>query len=379
MRFFHLSDLHLGKKVNGFSMIEEQKDILDKIIEFAKEYKPDSVLIAGDVYDKSFPVVDAIDILDKFIVSLNQLNISVFIISGNHDDARRLSFGSELLENSKVYIVRSYNGEVTPITVSDKQGNIKIWMLPYLKPAIVRPYFPEKTISTYTEAVEAVLSEIEINTNERNILIAHQFITGAVTSESEELSVGGSENVDVHLFDNFDYVALGHIHRPQKISRDTVRYSGTPLKYSFSEVKDKKSVTLVEMGEKRDIKISEIPLIPLREMREIRGEYNEIMKRENYIGTNLDDYIHIILTDEQDEPDAITKLRTVYPNIMALDYDNKRTNSDGLFSYTVSTENKTPSELFGKLFEQQNGQKMTAEQLNYVEEMLKKIAEEEKI
>ncbi|MDY0256210.1 exonuclease SbcCD subunit D [Gudongella oleilytica] len=376
MKFFHLSDLHLGKRVNELSMLEDQWDILQKIVVFAKEHKPDAVLIAGDVYDKSMPIVEAVQLLDRFLVWLNELGITVFIISGNHDNAERVAFGAELLKNSSVHIVQSYNGKIAPVTLSDGYGDINIWMLPYLKPSLVRRHFPDKDVVTYSDAISAALSNANLDASTRNVLIAHQFVTGAITSESEEISVGGSENVDGSVFDGFDYVALGHIHRPQQICRETLRYSGTPLKYSFSEASHTKSVTVVDMGGKGEITISELPLAPLRDMREVRGTYNEIMNRNSYRGTNTEDYIHIVLTDEQDEPDAISKLRNVYPNLMRLEYDNRRTQTASSLETVASTEKKTPSQLFGELFEMQNGQPMSEDQSKYVTNLFNEIWEE---
>ncbi len=324
MKFFHLSDLHLGKRVNEFSMLEDQWDILQKIVTLAKDNKPDAVFIAGDVYDKSMPIVEAVQLLDRFLVWLNELEIAVFIVSGNHDSAERVAFGAELLRNSNVHIVQSYSGRMNPIPIKDEFGDIYVWMLPYLKPSIVRRHFSDIDINSYSDAVAAALSSATMDLTERNVLIAHQFVTGAITSESEEIMVGGSENVNGALFDSFDYVALGHIHRPQNIGRPTLRYSGTPLMYSFSEANHSKSITVVEMGRKGEVEVSELPLTPTRTMREIRGTYNEIMNRDNYRNTNTEDYIRIILTDEQDEPEAMAKLRNVYPNVMRVEYDNKR-------------------------------------------------------
>ena len=373
MKFFHLSDLHLGKRVNEFSMLEDQWDILQKIVVFAKEHKPDAVLIAGDVYDKSMPIVEAVQLLDRFLVWLNELGITVFIVSGNHDNAERVAFGAELLKNSSVHIVQSYNGKIAPVTLSDGYGDINIWMLPYLKPSLIRRHFPDRDVNTYSDAISAALSNANLDISARNVLIAHQFVTGAITSESEEISVGGSENVDGSVFDGFDYVALGHIHRPQQICRETLRYCGTPLKYSFSEASHTKSVTVVDMDGKGEIKITELPLAPLRDMREVRGTYNEIMNRNSYRGTNTEDYIHIVLTDEQDEPDAMAKLRNIYPNLMRLEYDNRRTQAVSSLETVASTDKKTPSELFGDLFEMQNGQPMNEEQSKYVSNMFYEI------
>jgi exonuclease SbcD len=373
MRFFHLSDLHLGKRVNEFSMLEDQGDILQKIVALAKEYEPDAVFIAGDVYDKSMPIVEAVQLLDKFLVRLHELELAVFIISGNHDSADRVAFGAELLKYSNVHIAQSYSGKMKPVTLSDEHGDINIWMLPHLKPSIVRKHFDNKDIVTYPDALAAALSAAGLDASARNVLIAHQFITGAATSESEEISVGGSENIDGSLFDDFDYVALGHLHRPQRVGRETMRYSGSPLKYSFSESDHAKSITAVDMGGKGAIKIDELPLVPLREMREIRGTYNALMNRDSYSETNTEDYIHIVLTDERNEPDAMAKLRIIYPNLMRLEYDNRRTQASGSFETTASSDKKTPSQLFGELFERQNGRPMSDAQSGYVEKQFNDI------
>jgi exonuclease SbcD len=378
MKFFHLSDLHLGKRVGEFSMIANQYDILRKIVALAGENKPDALLIAGDVYDKSMPAVEAVQLLDRFLVWLNELDIAVFMISGNHDSAERIAFGADLLKHSKVHIVQSYNGKMSPITLKDEFGDINIWMMPYLKPSLVKGYFPERTMETHSAAVSAALSNIVLDPASRNILIAHQFITGAEISEgSEELSAGGAENVDASLFNAFDYVALGHIHRPQSMGRETMRYCGTPLKYSSSEINQQKSVTVVEMGGKNEITVSELPLIPYHEMLEVRGTYKEIMSRDFYRGIDAEkDYIHIVLTDEHDEPDALAKLRNVYKNIITFRYDNKRTQTGAAFEDISDLNRKRPVELFGELFTAQNGQPMSEEQEEYVRDLFMAIWEE---
>lgn len=378
MKFFHISDLHLGKRVNEFSMIDNQSDILQKIVMLAKENKPDAVLIAGDVYDKSMPTIEAVQLLDRFLVWLNNLDVAVFMISGNHDSAERIAFGADLLKNSNVHIVQSYNGKINPVTLKDEFGDINIWMMPYLKPSLVKSYFAEKKIDTYTAAVSAALSNIELNPSMRNVLVAHQFMTGAEISEgSEEIAVGGSENIDGALFNTFDYVALGHIHRPQIVGRETMRYCGTPLKYSFSEINQQKSVTIVEMGGKGEVSISELPLIPYHEMLEVRGTYDEIMNRTFYRAIDTEkDYIHIILTDEHDEPDALVKLRNIYKNIISFRYDNKRTQTSTTFEKISNLDKKTPVELFGELFTAQNRQAMNEQQEKYVCDLFMAIWEE---
>ncbi len=378
MKFIHLSDLHIGKRVNEFSMLEDQKYILKEIIGIIDSEKPDGVFIAGDVYDKSVPSAEAVQLFDDFLCSLAKRSLKVFIISGNHDSAERLAFGGRLMDISGIHISPVYDGSLSPITLMDSFGKINIYMLPFLKPVNVKRFFPEREIASYTDAIKAVTDGICLNKTERNVIIAHQFVTGALRSESEELSVGGSDNVDVTVFDGFDYVALGHIHGPQKMTRETVRYCGTPLKYSFSEANHKKSVTCVELNQKGNVSISTIPLTPLRDMREIKGCYDEITLKKNWENTNCEDYMHITLTDEEDIPDAIGKLRVIYPNLMKLDYDNKRTRSSSSVGSAENVENKSPLELFSEFYEKQNNQPMSEEQERFMNELIEKIWEDNK-
>ena len=378
MKFIHLSDLHLGKRVNEYSMLEDQEYILTKIINVVDEEKPDGVLIAGDVYDKSVPSAETVSLFDDFLTRLAKRNLQVFIISGNHDSPERMSFGSRLMDQSGIHISQVYNGKVTPFAISDEHGNVNVYMLPFIKPVHVRRFFEEE-IETYTDAIRVAVSEMNIDQSGRNILITHQFVTGALRSESEDLSVGGSDNVDVSVFDGFDYVALGHIHSPQNCTSERVRYCGTPLKYSFSEVKDKKSVTIVELANKGNLNIRTVPLDPMRDMVEIKGKYDDIMLKSFYENTTYqEDYVHITLTDEEDIVDAIGKLRTVYHNLMKLDYDNRRTRSAAQVYGAVDVETKTPIELFSDFYELQNNQPMSDEQKAFVEDLIEQVWEDEK-
>ena len=378
MKFIHLSDLHLGKRVNEYSMLEDQEYILTKIINVVDEEKPDGVLIAGDVYDKSVPSAETVSLFDDFLTRLAKRNLQVFIISGNHDSPERMSFGSRLMDQSGIHISQVYNGKVTPFAISDEHGNVNVYMLPFIKPVHVRRFFEEE-IETYTDAIRVAVSEMNIDQSGRNILITHQFVTGALRSESEDLSVGGSDNVDVSVFDGFDYVALGHIHSPQNCTSERVRYCGTPLKYSFSEVKDKKSVTIVELANKGNLNIRTVPLDPMRDMVEIKGKYDDIMLKSFYENTTYqEDYVHITLTDEEDIVDAIGKLRIVYHNLMKLDYDNRRTRSAAQVDGAVDVETKTPIELFSDFYELQNNQPMSDEQKAFVEDLIEQVWEDEK-
>lgn len=376
MKLIHLSDLHLGKRVNEFSMLEDQQYILEEILRIIDSEKPDGVLIAGDVYDKTVPSAEAVTLLDEFLVQLSKRDTQTFLISGNHDSAERLAFGGRLMEQSGIHIARVYNGVLAPLTLRDEYGSVDLYLLPFLRPVQVRRFFPESEIATYTEAMAAVLGAADIDKTHRNVLVTHQFVTGAQTCDSEELSVGGTDNVDVSVFDDFDYVALGHIHGPQKIGRETVRYCGTPLKYSFSEVGHKKSVTVVELAEKGSVAIRTVPLVPKRDMSELCGAYNELMLRENYEGKPFrNDYLRITLTDEEDIPNAVNNLRTVYPYIMRLDYDNRRTRTESHVDGAEQVERKRPLTLFEEFYESQNGQPMSEEQRSFAKQLMERIWE----
>lgn len=371
MKIFHLADLHLGKKVNGFSMIDEQKYILIKILNAVDKHNPDGVIIAGDVYDKSVPSTEAVELFNDFICKLSERNVKTFIISGNHDSAQRLAFASDLINKAGIYFSPVYDGSCSANCLEDEYGIVNIYMLPFIKPANARAVFSDAKIDSYTDAVKTAIENMQINTKERNILVTHQFVAGAASCDSEEISVGGSENVAVNVFDAFDYVALGHLHSPQSVGRESVRYSGTPLKYSFSEVNHKKSITVVDFKEKGNIAISEIPLIPRRDLKEITGTYDELVSKKFYENLDRDDYYHITLTDEQDVYDAVDRLRSVYPNLMKLDYNNKRTNSNETID--GSTRKKSESEYFEELYAKQNGDEMNDEQRAFIEDLIKEL------
>ena len=377
MKFIHLGDLHIGKRVNDFLMLNDQEYVLEQIINIIKEENIDGVLIAGDVYDKQVPALEAINLFDNFLTLIANMNVKVFIISGNHDSAERLSFAGRLIEKSGVYIAPMFEGNVIKHTVKDEYGNIDIYMMPYVKPIHVKKYYPDSEIDNYNDALKCVMESVEVDENNRNIIIAHQFVTGATVCESEELSIGGLENIDASIFDKFDYVALGHIHGAQKVQRDTLRYSGTPLKYSFSEINHKKSVTIVDIKDKKDskvdISINLKELKPLHDMRKIKGTYDEITLKDNYINTDTRDYLHIVLTDEEDIPDAIGKLRAIYPNIMKLEYDNSRTRSNNKIDVINDIEEKSPLELFKELYELQNNQEVSEEQEKYLMDIFESI------
>lgn len=376
MKFLHLSDLHLGKRVNEFPMLADQKAILAQILKIADDERPNAVLIAGDVYDKSVPPVEAVELFDDFLVKLAARKLPVYVIGGNHDSPERLAFCNRLIDASGIHISPAYGGDVRPLSLADGYGKVNIYMLPFVKPANVRRYFPEEQIESYTDAVRVAISKMQVNAAERNLLVTHQFVTGAARCDSEEISVGGADNVDLSVFDAFDYVALGHIHGAQNIS-PRVRYCGTPLKYSFSEAKQQKSVTVAELKEKGTLEIRTVPLTPERDMHEIKGTYEEIASKNFYENTTYrSDYMHVTLTDETDVPDAMAKLRVIYRNLMTLSYDNTRTRARTELGAAAETEKKTPLDLFAEFYEKQNGAPMDEEQRAFVRELIEKEGDE---
>ena len=376
MKFLHLADLHLGKRVNGFSMLEDQAHILRQILAILDDEQPDGVLIAGDVYDKSVPSVEAVGLLDGFLTELRARGVPVLLISGNHDSPERLAFGGRVMDSCGIHISPVYDGALAQVTLHDAFGPVHVWLLPFVKPAHVRRWFPDADIESYTDAVAEAVAHMDIDTAARNVLVTHQFVTGGTRSGSEELSVGGTDNVDSGVFAPFDYVALGHLHGAQHIGRETIRYAGSPLKYSFSEARQHKSVTVVTLGEKGDVQVRTAALTPLRELREIRGSYDELTARSFYEHTTYrSDYLHLILTDEQDVFDAMSRLRTIYPYLMTLDYDNARTRAAGGMSVPAETERRTPPELFEALYTRQNHRPMSEVQRAYIAQLMEQIME----
>lgn len=439
MKFIHLADLHIGKRVNAFPMLEDQRYILKQILTILREEQPDGgVILAGDIYDKAIPSAEAVELFDEFLTQLAALRLRVFIIAGNHDSPERIAFGNRLMDRSGIYLSPVYDGHVKCITCPDitspatlsaanavdpnagtrpvtsasvalsaanavdlNAGThsvesastsaaastcppVDVYLLPFLKPANVRRFYPEETIESYTDAIRVAIAHMDIDPTHRNLLVTHQFVTGASRSDSEDISVGGSDNVDASVFAPFDYVALGHLHGPQQMGEEggpIIRYAGTPLKYSFSEARHHKSVTVVEIGEKKadgvvDVCIGTRELRPLHDMREIRGSYEELTLRANYEGTATDDYIHATLTDEIEIPDAARHLQVIYPNLMKLDYDNARTRGQGSERLELEQlEEKSPLDLFSELFEKQNHKEMTEEQSRYVQAQMEKIWE----
>lgn len=378
MKLIHLSDLHIGKRVNEVSMLDEQEYILTEIINIIDSEQPHAVLISGDVYDKSVPSAEAVTLFDSFLCRLAKRRLQVMIISGNHDSPERLSFGGRLMEGAGIHLSPVYNGTVSPVILSDEHGKVYFWLLPFIKPAHVKRYYPDESIETYTDACRVAIAQMNIDPEKRNVLLTHQFVTGAATCESEELSVGGSDNVDASVFEAFDYTALGHIHGPQNILSEKIRYCGTPLKYSFSEASHKKSVTVVELGAKGELAVRTVPLTPKHDMREIKGTYDELTAKSYYENTALNDYLHITLTDEEDILEAMGRLRVIYPNLIKLTYDNTRTRRNTVIDSAEDVQCKSPLELFGELYELQNNQPMSDVQRAYAQELIESIWEDAK-
>ncbi len=385
MRLLHLSDLHLGKKLNEFSLLEDQKYILRQIVEIAAAERPDAVLLAGDIYDKSVPATDAVQLCDDFITALADLEISVCVISGNHDSPERLAFGARLLRSSGVHVASCYSGAPQKLTLRDAYGDVNIYLLPFLKPALVRHYLDKEAaarIISYHTALQAAVARLDLDTSQRNVLVAHQFITGALTAGSEAVNVGGLDNVGAEIFEGFDYVALGHIHNAQNINGERIRYAGAPLKYSFAEWRQQKSVTLAELGEKGSLRIRELPLRPWRDLRTLKGSYDELMQRDFYKDFSFDsdgrllDFYHVTLTDEEDVLDAALKLQSVYKNLLQLAYDNKRTRLDNEVEAAEAAELRSPAELIGEFYALQNNQELGQEQKQFVAALLERLEEE---
>lgn len=372
MKLLHLSDLHLGKRLHEMSLLEDQAYILEEILQIAEAERPNAVLVAGDVYDKAVPPAEAVELLDGFLSRMAQ-GRPVFVLSGNHDSPERLAFGGRLMAGSGVYLSPVFRGGEAPVTLEDPWGPVDIHLLPFLKPVQARRAFPEAEIESYTDAVRAAVAHMPVDWGRRNVLVTHQFVTGAVPSESEDLTVGGADNVDAAVFDGFDYVALGHIHRAQNVGSPRIRYCGTPLKYAFSEAGSEKSVTVAELGPKGQLAVRSVPLRPRRDLREIRGTYLEVTARDFYRDTAVEDYLRVTLTDEEDVPDAAQKLRSIYPNLLRLDYDNRRTRAAGVLDDAGDAERRSPLELLDDFFTQANGRPMGAQQRQLAETLIAEI------
>ncbi len=373
MKFVHVSDLHLGKRLHETSLIEDQQAILSQILNIIDSENPQGVLIAGDVYDKSMPSVEAVALFDFFLVELAKRKLQVFVISGNHDSAERIAFGGKIMDAVGIRLSPVYNGEITPVTLKDGGEEVDVYMLPFVKPSHVRKFYDEEEINSYTDAVRVAIDKMNVDTSRRNVLVTHQFVTGARRSESEE-TVGGTDNVDASVFKDFDYVALGHLHSGQFCENKKIRYSGTPLKYSFAEADDTKSVTVVTLGKKgEDPEVKTVELTPIRDLRKIRGEFDRLIS----VAERTDDYVQITLTDEEDIPNAMSRLQTIYKNALELRYDNARTRVTSSMLGVEGVERKTAFELFSEFFLDRNNAPMSEKQNSYVKALIEEIEEVE--
>ena len=386
MRFFHISDLHIGKRVNGFSMLEDQKVILRQILDLAEKYCPDGILIAGDLYDKTMPSGEAVETADEFLFQFAEKKIPVWAVSGNHDSPERIAYGSRMMEQAGIHMSRVFDGRLQRYTFTNKKGETAdIYLLPFIKPGMVRRFFPEEPVSTTQEAAALVLGKEKLLKDRPNLLVMHQFLAGASTCDSEEIQIGGTDQVDASLVDDFDYVALGHLHGPQKVGRETVRYCGSPLKYSFSEADHRKSVTVVDIFQvseeacgkeekKWKTEVSTLPLKPRRDLRRLKGPLGELLKPEIWKQGNREDYVQILLTDREPVLDAAGKIRSVYPNVMQIDF--QMTGESQKIQEESELQEKTSLELFAEFYQKQTGTGLTEEQKRTAETILNQMKEE---
>ena len=376
MKILHTSDLHIGIRIKDYSMLEEQKYILKQIVEYAEREQPDAIIIAGDIYDKTIPSAEAVALFDEFLVALSRLGKTIFIISGNHDSAERIAFASRIMEASRVYLSPVYNGKVEPIVLQDNDTQFAFYLLPYLKPSLVQHYAEDDvTIRSYDEAMRYVIGRMHIDKTRRNILITHQYIAEAERTDSEDIMIGGLDSIDASIFEDFDYVALGHLHRPQSCGRATIRYSGSPLKYSFSEVKDHKSLSLITINGNDTPQVSLLPLNPLHDWYDLRGTYEQLTAKSFYDKTDLQEaYVRITLTDEEDIVDGMRKLKTIYHRLTELCYDNKRTRAGfTLIGKPMDVRQLQPEQLFSELYEKQNAHPLSDEQKQYLNRLIDEV------
>lgn len=377
MKFLHLSDLHIGRMLHRYSLQEEQSCMLESLLAIAADELPDAVLIAGDVYDRSIPPVYATQMLDRFLGKLSKI-APVFVISGNHDQAERLAFLSEPLQACGIYLSPAYRGTVEPVTLHDEAGEVDIWLLPFVKAATVRPYFPEDTIESTHDAVMCAIRQMNIDPKRRNVLVAHQFVAGGMASGSEEtvftadISVGGSDMVGAEAFAAFDYVALGHIHRAQNVG-GRIRYCGTPMAYDFSEANQPKSVTVAELDGNRKLTIRIVPVPAPRKLTEVRGAFAEITSEEAIRSADKDAYTRVILTDDAIIPDVMNRLRQVYPLLTHLDWDNARMQHQADAALPADAKKHTPSSLFEEFYQHMGGTELSGEQKEYLDRVIGEI------
>ena len=368
MRLIHLGDLHLGKSLGDFDLIEDQRYILDRILEIVDKNNIDGVLIAGDVYDRAIPSEAATNLLDYFLKSLAERNVKTFMISGNHDSDDRLNYGSSLFAANQIYISAQFKGSLYKQTVNDEFGEVIIYLLPFVKASQVRHFYPEEKIENYDAAVRTILKHTDIDYEKRNVIVAHQFVAGKGTDPelggsegAGTLSVGLVEKISYDCFDGFDYAALGHIHAPQSVGREEVRYSGSPLKYSLSEVNNDKSVPMITLGDKGDVKIELLKLRPLRDMRHLKGPIEKLLDKSNI--SRPEDFIYATLTNEEIINDAMGIMQQVYPNTVRIVYDNSRTRELDRIDITAITQHKSFDELISDFYRKMYSCEISEEEL----------------
>ena len=376
MKILHLADLHLGKRVNEFSMLEDQRYILNQILDIVEEEAVEVVMICGDVYDKGIPPLDAIELLDDFLWKLAEKDCRTLMISGNHDSGDRLGFGKHLFQNSNLFIVSQFSGEIEKITIPCGNLPVNFYMLPFVKPVIVNQSLGIHTQS-YQECLRYLIEHTKIDPEEMNLLMAHQFVTAGKEnpelSDSETSSLGGIDNVDYRIFDPFDYVALGHIHKPQAMGRPQVRYSGSILKYSFSEIRKEKEVVLLHIEENKKMEMSFRKLKPLRDMREIKGTIRQLMEGEIRLG-NQEDYVQVTLTDEEEILDAIGKVRTVFPNVMQICLENRRyARQQQIRAEEQDILHQDPLQLFAEFYKMQNNIELEEEEAEKIKTIFEEV------
>ena len=372
MKILHLADLHIGKKVNGFNMLEDQRYALEQIIGLIKREGVEAVIIAGDVYDVPVPAGEAMEVFEDLLLDINELEIPVLVIPGNHDSIERVSFGNRFFERSRIYIADKYRGQVERVSLEDSHGPINFYLLPYLRPASVKRYFPDEEIRTYQDALAHVLGAIDLDSNERNVIVAHQFIVGAQLGDSEEIYLGDQEAVSLDLFTAFDYIALGHIHKRQGFLNGKAVYPGALLKYGKREAGHDKTLTLVDIREKGDIEVIEKRIDYLRDMRIIKGAFAKVVENSK-VDPKFDDYIHMVLTDEDEVSDAINRLRDLYPNIMTLAYENKRTSEEKSLEDLRDFDEKSPLTMFEHFYEFRNNAKLSPDKEKLIKEIIDEV------
>lgn len=377
MKLMHLADLHLGKRLHEFSLLEDQRDMWRQICTMIEQEQPDALILAGDIYDKPVPSAEAVQLFDQMLSWLTDHGCTVLMISGNHDSAERLAFGAHVMSASHIHISPVFRGTLEPVVLSDEFGEVRFYLLPFVRPAQVRPYYPREKIEDYQNAVRVILEHTPLDPAVRNVMVTHQFVEGAALYGTEERAVGGTDQICAELFEPFDYTALGHLHRSQAVGMKKIRYAGSPLPYSLAEAEHEKSVTMVELLEKGSLRVNTLPLRPLHAVREIRGTYMEVTARAYYEGTHTDDYLRITLTDEEDIPDAVGRLRSIYPRLLRLDYDNCRTRKNQQITVDTVEQQHTPLDYFASLYERQNNQPMRPEQEAFLKQLIAEIWEEE--